>query len=183
MALKLITFTLISAVILYISRRPLTVARSHGFYRFFALETILLLILLNISSWFVDPFSIPQVLSWVLLAVSLFLLGQGAYLLIVAGKPSSQRHDTTLMAFEKTTILVTSGIYRYIRHPLYGSLLYLAWGTYLKDFTLLSTFLVGIATIFLAATARADEAECVRFFGSAYEEYMTKTKMFIPLLF
>jgi protein-S-isoprenylcysteine O-methyltransferase Ste14 len=35
-------------------------------------------------------------------------------------------------AIEKTTILVTTGAYRYIRHPLYSSLLFLAWGIFFK---------------------------------------------------
>jgi protein-S-isoprenylcysteine O-methyltransferase Ste14 len=39
------------------------------------------------------------------------------------------------------------------------------------------------ATLFLVATARADEAECIRFFGSSYQEYMKHTKMFVPFLF
>ncbi len=180
---KAISFVVISAVILYISRRSLRVVKSHGFYRFFALEAILVLILLNIRFWFTSPFSTLQILSWACLAVSLLFVGQGAYLILAAGKPSGQRHDTTLMAFEKTTIVVTSGIYRYIRHPLYSSLLFLAWGAFLKNTSLLSTSLVVTATIFLVATAKADEAECMQFFGSEYKDYMTQTKMFVPLLF
>ena len=43
--------------------------------------------------------------------------------------------------------------------------------------------LVQLATLFLIATARADEAECIPYFGQSYREYMKKTKMFIPLLF
>jgi protein-S-isoprenylcysteine O-methyltransferase Ste14 len=39
------------------------------------------------------------------------------------------------------------------------------------------------ATLFLVATARIEEAEDVRFFGAAYQEYMKQTKMFIPFLF
>jgi protein-S-isoprenylcysteine O-methyltransferase Ste14 len=182
-AFKPIVFVVISAVILYISRRSLRVVKSHGFYRFFALEAILVLILLNIRLWFTNLFSTVQILSWICFAISLLLLGQGAYLILVAGKPSNQRHDSTLMAFEKTTTIVTSGIYRYIRHPLYGSLLFLAWGTFLKDITLFSASLIIIATTFLVATAKADETECIQFFGSDYENYMKHTKMFVPLLF
>jgi len=182
-ALKLILFMLVSAVILYISQKSLRVAKSHGFFRFFALEVILVLILMNIGLWFTNPFSALQILSWICLTLSLLLLGQGAYLILVAGKPDDRRHDTTLMTFEKTTVVVTSGIYRYIRHPLYSSLLFLAWGTFLKDVTILSSAVVVIATFFLVATAKADEAECIQFFGSAYENYMTHTRMFVPLLF
>jgi protein-S-isoprenylcysteine O-methyltransferase Ste14 len=40
-----------------------------------------------------------------------------------------------------------------------------------------------VATTFLIATARADEQECIRFFGGDYQDYMQKTKRFIPFLF
>ena len=39
------------------------------------------------------------------------------------------------------------------------------------------------ATAALVATAKADEAECTRFFGPAYREYMASTKRFVPFLF
>jgi protein-S-isoprenylcysteine O-methyltransferase Ste14 len=39
------------------------------------------------------------------------------------------------------------------------------------------------ATLFLIATAKADERECIRFFGVSYQEYMKRTKMFIPYIF
>jgi len=88
-----------------------------------------------------------------------------------------------LLAFEKTTTLVTEGAYRYIRHPLYSSLLFLTWGIFFKYPVALSAAMALAATCFLIATARADEAECIRFFGPSYEQYMKRTKMFIPFLF
>jgi len=87
------------------------------------------------------------------------------------------------MAFEKTTELVKEGAYHYIRHPLYSSLLFLAWGMFFKSPFVGSAIAAITATAFLVATARADEAECVRYFGPPYEAYMKQTKMFIPFLF
>jgi protein-S-isoprenylcysteine O-methyltransferase Ste14 len=40
-----------------------------------------------------------------------------------------------------------------------------------------------IATAFLVATAKVEEAEDLRHFGTAYQEYMGRTRMFIPFLF
>jgi len=71
----------------------------------------------------------------------------------------------------------------YIRHPLYSSLLFLAWGIFFKIPSWSGALLALMATLFLFATARADEAECIRFFGPAYEKYMKKTKRFVPFLF
>jgi len=86
------------------------------------------------------------------------------------------------MAFEKTTTLVTTGIYHYIRHPLYSSLLLLSWGAFFKSPTLLAGDLAAAASLCLYLTARADEVECLRFFGERYREYMKTTKRFIPFL-
>ncbi len=115
--------------------------------------------------------------------VSLLLLAQGLSLILRIGKPDANREDETLLPFEKTSVLITVGLYRYIRHPLYGSLLFLAWGAFLKHPAWYSECLVAVATVCLIATAKADEAECLRHFGSPYLEYMSRTKMFIPYLF
>jgi protein-S-isoprenylcysteine O-methyltransferase Ste14 len=180
---KLFLFCFVSVYLWYISRASLRVVRSHGFYRFFAWEAIIALILVNIGSWFSHPFSILQIISWIFLIVSLLLLWNGVYLIWSTGKPSEQRQDSTLYLIEKTSVLVTSGIYKYIRHPLYSSLLFLAWGSFLKDVTWPSICLVVTATIFLVLTGKADEAECIEYFGSSYNEYMLHTKMFVPFLF
>jgi len=39
------------------------------------------------------------------------------------------------------------------------------------------------ATGFIHAAAKADEAECIRFFGPEYEAYMKQTARFVPFLF
>ena len=164
-----------------VSRRALLNFRSHGFARFFAWETIILLVLLNCPYWFVNPLSARQVLAWTILCASLFVLWRGVKLLKTA-KPTQDRAETELYEFEKTSALVTSDIYRYIRHPLYASLLYLACGAFLKDISWSSGVLFVVAIISLVATSVADEHECIKHFGSEYTEYMTTTKRFIPYL-
>ena len=181
--LMLAVFIVGSAVIVYVSRASLLAPRSHGFYRFFAWETILALTALNLERWFAHPFAWYQLISWFLLIVSLFLVIHSVRLLRQMGKQNAQRDDSPMLAFEKTTAIVTAGAYRYIRHPLYSSLLFLAWGVAFKAPGWLTILLALIATLFLVATARAEEAEDIRFFGPAYQEYMKHTRMFIPFLF
>jgi protein-S-isoprenylcysteine O-methyltransferase Ste14 len=122
-------------------------------------------------------------LSWLLLAVSLFLVIHGVWLLKRIGEPNAQRTDASLIGFEKTTALVTAGAYRYIRHPMYSSLLFLAWGVFFKAPAWPGGLLALAAAGLLVATARAEETEDVRFFGPVYQEYMRRTRMFIPFLF
>ena len=182
MIVKSAVFFLATAGLVYVSRASLRQPRSHGFYRFFAWEAIVALALLNIEAWFRDPLSWHQIISWVLLVVSGVLVIHGVQLLRTIGKQDSRRNDSPMLKFEKTTALVTTGAYRYIRHPLYSSLLFLAWGIFFKSPSWLGGGLVLAATLFLVATAKVEEAEDVRFFGPAYREYITQTRMFIPYL-
>jgi protein-S-isoprenylcysteine O-methyltransferase Ste14 len=182
--MKAIIFALASAGLIYISRNSLRSPRSHGFHRFFAWECILALFLLNVNFWFYQPLAWNQIIAWTLLMVSFIPLGYGIHFLRTRGKPVENREgDPSLLAFEKTTSLVTSGIYKYIRHPLYSSLLLLTWGIFFKQFSVAGIVLAITATVFLIFTAKADEAECIQFFGAAYNNYMKTTKMFLPYIF
>jgi protein-S-isoprenylcysteine O-methyltransferase Ste14 len=180
---KIIVFLISSAGLVWLSWSSLRDIRSHGFYRFFAFEAIVILILLNIDYWFYEPFSIHQIVSWLLLIISLFLVIHGFQLLHKVGKPDSKRKDSSLIGIEKTTELVKVGVYRYIRHPIYSSLLFLVWGVFFKHPSWIGFSLAVISTFFLTMTAKIEETENVHFFGDAYTSYMKKTKMFIPFVF
>jgi protein-S-isoprenylcysteine O-methyltransferase Ste14 len=182
--LKILLFVLASAVIVYISKASLRNPRSHGFCRFFAWEAILALFLLNVEYWFWNPFSLPQIFSWIFLIASAILVVHAVHLLRMMGKPTAQRNDDeATIGFEKTTNLVVVGAYKYIRHPMYSSLLFLTWGVFFKNPSWLSGILALAATGFLVATGKVEEAEDIRFFGASYQDYIKKTKMFIPFLF
>jgi len=99
---------------------------------------------------------------------------QGFYLLHAVGKPKQ--------GIEDTTILVKTGVYKYIRHPLYSSLILLGLGAFLKEISLLSTSLVILATIFSVMTAMVEEKENLKRFGKEYVSYMKSTKRFLPFL-
>ncbi|MFQ6088134.1 MAG: methyltransferase family protein [Candidatus Methanofastidiosia archaeon] len=171
---KLIIFTLVSVGIVFVSWGSLRDPHSHGFFRFFAFESILILILLNIEHWFSDPFSILQIVSWFLLLSSLILAIHGFYLLHTIGRPKG--------GIENTTTLVMLGVYKYIRHPLYSSGLLFGLGVFFKDPSLLGGILVVMISAFFIATARLEEVENLCKFGADYAVYMKKTKMFIPFL-
>lgn len=181
---QIILFVAGSVILSALSWKSLQHPGSHGFYRFFAWESILGLFLVNVKFWFDKPSAWNQIIAWSLLFVSLIPLGLGVHSLRTRGASSHRRAaEPSLFAFEKTTALVTDGIYHYIRHPLYSSLFLLTWGIFFKSPSLPGIALAITASLFLFATARADEEECTRFFGASYQEYMLKTKRFIPYLF
>ena len=167
-----------------ISRSSLLHPRSHGFTRFLAWEGILGLFTLNVDRWFLSPFSWQQIISWFLLIDALVPLILGVSKLRAEGRQKNDaRVDTSLYKFEKTTKLVTDGIYHYIRHPLYSSLLLLSWGIFFKLPSLAGGALAVATSILLLMTAIRDESECIGFFGDEYRVYMKGTRRFIPFLF
>lgn len=148
--------------------------RFHGIPRFFAFESIFILVLLNIKIWFHDPFSLNQISSWIFLILSAYVGVAGILLLKRKGKSGTN--------FENTTVLVKSGLYRYIRHPLYLSLFLLGTGVMLKDTGITQLILGVINFIAVFITAWIEEKEMVEKFRDDYVDYMKETKMFIPFV-
>lgn len=179
---RLIIFLILSIPVILISRRTIFDYKSHGFYRFFSWECIIWLIATNYKYWFRDPFSINQLFSWIFLIVSAYLVIIGVILMKKMGKPKNDRNEKSLYQFEKTTELIEQGIFKYIRHPLYSSLIFLTWGILLKSTSFELLVVSIISTLFLYLTAIFDEKECIHFFGDKYIEYMKRSKMFIPYL-
>jgi protein-S-isoprenylcysteine O-methyltransferase Ste14 len=172
-----------SLALAILSRGSFTNQRSHGFSRFFAFEAILGLAVVNASAWFHQPFSLPQLASWVLLLFSAFLVLSAIRALRRFGAPDRSISDVSRISFEKTTRLVTVGPYRFIRHPMYASLLLLAWGITLKQVNLISILLATIANLALMLTAMYEETENIQIFGDEYITYMKNTNRFIPVLY
>jgi protein-S-isoprenylcysteine O-methyltransferase Ste14 len=181
--MRLWVFLIITIILTWFSRRSVLKPRTHGFYRFIAWEAIALLVLLNYPVWFSEPFSWHQIVAWILLFTSIPVAALGFRHLRQFGQPEKERQDQTLLEFEKTTQLVTSGIYGFIRHPLYLSLIMLALGVYFKQPTWIGTLLAAVVILALTITARIEEHENLAYFGEAYRSYISKTKMFIPYLF
>jgi protein-S-isoprenylcysteine O-methyltransferase Ste14 len=155
-------------------RVSLKAKRYHGLYRFLSFESILILFLLNWASWFRDPFSTHQIVAWMFLTLSIVPVFLGFRTLQLHGKAQRQ--------FENTQVLVTSGIYRSIRHPMYLSLMLLGTGICLKNPTGLAVGLGIVNCLALVATALREEKELREKFGDEYEVYMKQSKMFIPYL-
>lgn len=179
--MKAAVFVVGSLLLALLSRRSLVKPKSHGFFRFFAWEAILGLVLLNSSFWFQDPFSWHQIISWKLLTICILPLVLGV-IGLRSGRQAKPRDRTEpeLLGLERTTVLVKDGIYGLIRHPMYSSLLFLAWGLFFKEPSVPGVALAAAATALLVLTAKRDEAECIQVFGTAYRTYMQRTRMFVP---
>ncbi|MBN1157344.1 isoprenylcysteine carboxylmethyltransferase family protein [Candidatus Woesearchaeota archaeon] len=80
--------------------------------------------------------------------------------------------------------IMKKGAYRYVRHPLYASVLdffVFGIGFYLKSWFLL---FAGIALIFICGTlVEKEETLMLQWFGQGYEEYRKRTRKFIPFIY
>jgi protein-S-isoprenylcysteine O-methyltransferase Ste14 len=177
-----IVFSAVTLALVFVSRNSLLKPGVHGFYRFLAWECMLGLFVLNMHVWHDDPDSLRQTISGALFVLSLLLVIFALAQLLRMGKADARRDDIPLLEFEKTTALVTQGIYRYIRHPMYVSLFLLCWGFFFKQPSLMGSVLAMITSIFLLATSRVEERENLKYFGETYQEYMKRTKMFVPYI-
>ncbi|HVA96131.1 MAG TPA: isoprenylcysteine carboxylmethyltransferase family protein [Candidatus Acidoferrales bacterium] len=119
-----------------------------------------------------------------------FLVQVIGFAIVVAGVSISFSARNTLgtnwtHAYEyqvkKGHSLVTSGIYAYIRHPIYtGLYLALIGGELVAQSYVALLFLL----LFIGGhwQARQEETLLLKYFGSSYKSYMKRTKMFIPFL-
>lgn len=178
-----IIWGIMSIFLFFISWRTVFDVQSHGFYRFFTSICIAWLLVHNAEYWFVDPLSVNQVISWTFLHFSVMYVIISVRQMKKFGKPSEERREENLFHFEKTTELIDKGLFKYIRHPMYASLLFFIWGTFFKrmDVVLLAVSVLGSLFIFL--TCYFEEKENINYFGEdAYMKYKKRTKMFIPYI-
>lgn len=173
-------FLVVTCGLIWLCRHQLRNPRCHGFYRFFAFEFLLVLALVNIRPAQIEFFSVRGIIAGAFTLASLSVVILGLRELKKAGL--SERHRPENFAFENTQHLVTTGIYAYIRHPMYVSLILLGIGIFLHSPTLLALSLLGAVTLFVWLTAKAEETENLAFFGEVYQNYQRNSKMLIPRL-
>jgi protein-S-isoprenylcysteine O-methyltransferase Ste14 len=93
------------------------------------------------------------------------------------------RNFSARLVIRETHNLVTTGVYRRIRHPMYAS--FLLWA--LAQILLLPNWMTALAGIFgfcilYCARIRREEQLMLHKFGDEYREYMTHTKRLVPYI-
>jgi len=104
----------------------------------------------------------------------------GLFLSIV-GKRLFNRLDANIMTFDDPTVLVTKGVYKYTRNPMYLGFVISMAGFSLLMGAAVSSFL--LAGLFFAITDRwyiaFEEKTMLHKFGLEYEEYCRKVRRWI----
>jgi protein-S-isoprenylcysteine O-methyltransferase Ste14 len=109
---------------------------------------------------------------------SLFLAGLG---LAVWARIFLGRNWGMPMTQKDEPELVTSGPYRYVRHPIYSGILLAMLGTALAT-SLYWLLAVGVLGIYFIYSATVEEKLMTASFPATYPSYRTRTKMLIPFV-
>lgn len=82
---------------------------------------------------------------------------------------------------KKGCILITSGIYRWVRHPMYSSVILMMLAVLISNPTLLMFSLFTLLITVLILKAKREESLWLRH-DTLYLDYREKTKYFIPYI-
>jgi len=112
-------------------------------------------------------------------ALLIFLLGCGFGLYTIRHNPLGNFNITP--EIKENASLITTGAYRYIRHPMYFSVLVMMLGVVVSKPTLLSLFIYVLLVVTLFLKAQKEETLWMEQ-SSEYKNYMQQTKKIIPFI-
>lgn len=142
-----------------------------------AVVMILLPLIYSATNWlaFAD-YNLPRWMGW----VGIFILICALLIFIRSHIDLKSNWSPTLEIYDQHT-LVTKGIYKYIRHPMYAS----QWLWVIAQILLLQNWIAGPIDIiffipFYILRVKAEERMLVDTFGKQYQEYMKRTGGVIP---
>lgn len=110
----------------------------------------------------------------------IFLLAVIVWLFCFLGAITVNRHVASSVAGVRE--IVTHGVYRIVRHPIYTGDLILAWGFFVFHPTIRVLFAVAWWTVVLIVWMRLEDSGLRERFGEAYEAYSRRVPGFIPFL-
>jgi protein-S-isoprenylcysteine O-methyltransferase Ste14 len=134
----------------------------------------------TLAPWQLPPWAreLPYgALRWLAVAVGLGCLGLSIHCWRRMG-----RNWRMAVAPDQQTELVTTGLYRLVRHPIYALSILLMVCTWLVVPTLPVALMAVVHISLMLAKARNEESFMVGRHGAAYRSYMQRTGRFVPRL-
>lgn len=119
----------------------------------------------------------------VIVQITGMILAVGAIPMGYAVFTSIGKNITDTVETRKNHQLITTGIYRYIRHPLYttGFLFFIGLGLLSSNWLVI--LLSCLVLVALVIRTQTEEEELIKLFGDQYIEYRKTTGKFFPKLF
>ena len=98
----------------------------------------------------------------------------------LAGVREFHRHGTPTSPFQRVTTLVTSGVFRFTRNPMYLGFVLLAVGVAVAfDSAAFLVAAVVLAALLEVAVIRPEERSLAEQYGPAFEDYRRRTRRWI----
>jgi protein-S-isoprenylcysteine O-methyltransferase Ste14 len=148
------------------------------------LLTVMGLLTVPLFVWFFGPwldfarFPLPEWARW----VGAGICAAGVWYFSETHRALAQNWSPLLEIRDGAT-LVTSGPYRYVRHPMYSSamVIYAGFALLCANWLVAVTLLAGVVVVFVGRF-RDEEQMMLDAFGDEYRDYMTRTGRVIPKL-
>lgn len=90
------------------------------------------------------------------------------------------RNWSSYVTYKKEHELITTGPYKFVRHPIYSSIILMFIGTYLYYGSLIVLIIILVVGTGYIIRIRKEEEIMTNLFGKKYIEYMKSTKRLIP---
>ena len=137
------------------------------------LATIALMIVLH----FLVPLAVPVPFAWRF--VGLFPIAAGVAVNIAADR-QFKRHGTTVKPLQKSSALITDGVFKWSRNPMYLGMVLIVAGIALLEGSISPWFVVAALAIVLDRVFIArEEALLKETFGDAFEHYCRRMRRWV----
>jgi protein-S-isoprenylcysteine O-methyltransferase Ste14 len=156
--------------------------RQEGWFILATLRPVGVASMVGLLAYVIDP----AWMAWASVPLPLWLRWTGVGLGVIAGTllvwtfRSLGRNLTDTVVTRREHTLVTTGPYRWVRHPFYGSV---ALSVLANSLVAANAFLFVSGSLVLALLwirTRKEEANLVARFGDAYRQYASRTGRFVP---
>ena len=102
----------------------------------------------------------------------------------IIGERQLKKQFSLFVKIRKDHNLITTGLYKYVRHPLYSAAILAAIGGIIA----FNSWLGCIAVVFLMTPAlvyriKIEEEALIKKFGKQYSDYKKKVKMLVPWIY
>lgn len=116
---------------------------------------------------------LPSLRRWGLIDMSLLMVGSAIFLIAFI---------SWMLNLKKSGDLITTGIYRFLRHPQYLGIILLSLGLTIRSLRPISLIAwVTLLTGYLIL-ASLEERSLIKFYGQKYEDYSKRAAFLIPFL-
>ena len=156
--------------------------RQEGLFILITLRAIAVVGMVGMITYFINP----ATMAWAAVPLPVWLRWTGVGLVALAGLlaiwtlRTLGRNLTDTVVTRKEHTLVTTGPYRWVRHPFYSAAALLTLASTLVTANWFFLVVGGPIFLLLVMRTRKEEANLLARFGDDYQNYMQRTGRFVP---